>query len=143
MRHCGGLLRVLIAVGLDTSLAVDSPHRMVIIGDSITQPSQGGGHAGAEAATCEAGAASKAAAAACASAGSRSMAASAAVETGRAAAGTTDALHFPLQQYDRVKLTLQSNCKLGMALLEGYDQIPQPTLDVYRCCMGLGPSLSH
>ena len=41
-------------------------------------------------------------------------------------------MHFQLQHYDRVKSTLQNNRQLGMALLEGYDQIPQPTLDVYR-----------
>ena len=43
-----------------------------------------------------------------------------------------DALEFPLRHYDRVRSTLQTNKQLGMALLEGYDQIPQPTLDVYR-----------
>jgi len=45
-------------------------------------------------------------------------------------------VHFELQHYDRVKSTLQNNRQLGMALLEGYDQIPQPTLDVYRYASG-------
>lgn len=130
MRYCGGLLRVLISADLDISLAVDAPGGLDTAADAITQPSQTDRHAAASQAAAPARAiavVSEAAAegqerAAAATGGARSA----------AAAATIDALHFPLQHYDRIKSKLQSNRKLGMALLEGYDQIPLQTLDVYR-----------
>jgi hypothetical protein len=113
MRHCGGLLRVLAAVRLDLSLAIIP----LASADACVQPHQPGRHA--------AGAAT----AASASASHRETTTAAA---GAATAAVMDALRLPMRHYDRVKSTLQTNKQLGMALLEGYDQIPQPTLDVYR-----------
>ena len=115
VRHCGGLLRVLAAVRLDLSLAIDPP----AFADAFVQPQQPGRRA--------AGAATAALAPA-----SASQAVQTAVAAGTATAAMTDAIQFPLRHYDRVRSTLQTNKQLGLALLEGYDQIPHPTLDVYR-----------
>lgn len=133
MRHCGGLLRVLTSVGLDASLAVDPPDHAQNIANGVTQPSQPHGRAGSEAAMHGAGPSAVASQAADAAAGLAGVSRAAAGgqdrvaaaagagagavfaegEAGAAVAATLTALHFPLQHYDRVKATLQSNRQLG------------------------------
>ena len=136
MQYCGGLRRVLASVSLSVSLAVEPPDSATVVADGTGQPSQADGR---EDAAAEGRRTDAFAAAAAQSGGCKQVAATvaaqppvAAAAAAAAAAMQTEALHFPVQQYDRVKSTLQSNRQLGMALLEGYDQIPQPTLDVYR-----------
>ncbi len=157
MRYCGGLLQVLSSVKLDTSLAVDPPDLAAQSASGSMQPGreaeQGSAGVAAHAAggssdsAAETGGVAGTPAAQAVEAGSQraaGAAGSAAIPSAGAAgqgakAVPSDAVHFLLQHYDRVKSTLQNNRQLGMALLEGYDQIPQQTLACTGMQRGLEP----
>ena len=136
MQYCGGLLRVLTSVKLDVSLAVELPDPASRSASGTSQPGQrtqqGRAGTAADAAGLTEQGVSQSVAGAAAASGVTAIPTAGAAGNG-VPAKMPDALHFPLQHYDRVKSTLQDSRQLGMALLEGYDQIPQPTLDVYRC----------
>lgn len=113
MRHCGGLRRVLAAVGFDLSAEVDSPLATPHDGMLEDPESQQKAPLTSQQAQQE--------------------------QQQRQAGGKAEgSLHFRLEEYGAVQLMLRrAGEAAGLPLLTHFDQIPQPTLDSYMCAPAL------